>query len=68
LGLGKRPPTVNMGLLVGEPEYQLFVGEIDALVKAILTMSGVNPKFYTMRYREHGSTYLRHENQETGLW
>jgi hypothetical protein len=67
-GFGKATPTVNTGPQRNVPEYQLFVGEIDALVKTILTKSGVNPQFYTRRYREHGSTFLRHENQETSLW
>jgi hypothetical protein len=67
-GFGKATPSVSEGPQPSEPQYQLFVGEIDALVKAILTTSGVNPKFYTMRYRDHGITYLKHENQETSLW
>jgi hypothetical protein len=66
-GFGKAMPTVHEGPRT-EPDYELFVGEIDALVKAILTSSGINPQFYTRRYGEHGSTYLQHENQETGLW
>ena len=67
-GFGKATPTVHEGPARSEPDYELFVGEIDALVKTILTASGINPKFYTTRHGEHGSTYLQHENQESGLW
>jgi hypothetical protein len=41
--------------------------DIDALVKAILEKSGLNPKAYTNSYNKHASTYLRRENQETSL-
>lgn len=53
------------------PRYELFVGEVDALVKAILEASHVNPVFFTGRYHtKHARGYLRRHNRrkETRLW
>jgi len=62
---GKAMPAVSDPQR-SEPVYQLAVGEIDALFKAILEKSSINPKFYTNRFNEDASTYLRRQN-ETGL-
>jgi hypothetical protein len=46
------------------PAYNLAVGEIDSLVKAICKAANINAKVFTMDYQEPGRTYLRHENAE----
>jgi hypothetical protein len=66
---GKRtmPITVSgQGAIV--PQYELYVGEIDALVKAICDVSGINAKAFMLKLPEPGQTYLRYQNQETGLF
>ena len=48
--------------------YELFLGDIDALVAAILEKCTLNPIAYkTSSQNKHASTYLRYENQETSL-
>ena len=46
------------------PAYNLAVGEINSLVKAICKAANINAKVFTMDYQEPGRTYLRHENAE----
>jgi hypothetical protein len=69
IGFGQRNPN-PMKTSSRSPRYELFVGELDALVKAILDKSGVNPSFFTRRYQKHGRTYLRRYNRSkrTRLW
>ena len=51
-----------------EPVYQLFLGDIDALVKAILDKCGLRPiAYYPNSQNTHASTYLRYENQDISL-
>ncbi len=51
-----------------EQVYQLFLGDIDALVKAILDKCGLRPiAYYPNSQNTHASTYLRYENQDTSL-
>jgi hypothetical protein len=64
---GKRIPMKTSSR---SPRYELFVGEIDALVNAILDKSKVNPSFFTRRYQKHALTYLRRYNRSkrTRMW
>jgi hypothetical protein len=50
------------------PAYNLWVGEIDSLVKAICEAANIDAKAFTMRYGEPGRTYLGYENAETSLF
>jgi hypothetical protein len=68
LSFGKTMPAVISGEAADVvPKYQLFVGEIDALVKAILDISSVNPKVL-VPMQPDGQTYLKHQNEEKGLF
>jgi hypothetical protein len=64
---GKTTPTAMSGQVATVPQYELFVGEIDALVKAIFDVSSVNPKAFVPTQPD-GQTYLKRQNDETGLW
>jgi hypothetical protein len=59
-GFGK--PTIR-ALGGSVPAYNLSVGEIDSLVKAICEAANINAKAFTMRYEEPARTYLKHENR-----
>jgi hypothetical protein len=65
---GKPTPIKISGKAANVPKYQLFVADIDALVKASCDMGSINAKAFTNKYQEPGKTYLRHENVETGLF
>jgi hypothetical protein len=70
IGFGEFAPTDYRDGHRG-PRYELFVGEVDALVKAILEVSHINPVFFTSRYHtKHARTYLRRYNRrkKTRLW
>ena len=67
IGHGELPVDVTIDPPMG-PRYELFVGDIDALVKAILDASGVNPSFFTSTYQATARTYLTDQNKQTGLW
>lgn len=62
-------PISSSGAAASVPEYQLFVGEADAMVKAICEASSINAKVFVDKYQqEPGKTYLRHQNSETDLF
>ncbi len=49
------------------PVYTVFVAEIDELVEAVFTKSGLNPKFFLSGLSSHGLTYLKQDNLCT-IW
>ena len=49
-----------------DPVYELFLGDIDTLVAAILEKCTLNPIAYKSQ-NKHACTYLRYENKETSL-
>jgi hypothetical protein len=70
-GFGGKPtsPTLIVNPAGSTPPlYEIWVGEIDALVAAICSANTINPKFFTTRLQGPGQTYLRHENAEAGLF
>jgi hypothetical protein len=64
---GKTTPMVISGPAASVLHYELFVGEIDALVMAIFDVSAVNPKFF-VPLQPDGQAYLKRQNDETGPW
>jgi hypothetical protein len=68
IGFGTRTPPEFLD--ARRPRYELFVGEIDALVRAILDKCNVNPSFFTAGYGKDTQTYLRRRNrsEKTRLW
>lgn len=49
------------------PVYTIVVAEIDELVEAVFTKSGLNPKFFLSGLSNHGLTYLKQDNSST-IW
>jgi len=64
---GRTTPMAVSGQANSVPNYELFVGEVAALVKAIFDVSSVNPKVFVPTQPD-GQTYLKRQNDETGLW
>jgi hypothetical protein len=64
---GKATPIAISGSAVSVAKFELFVGEIDALVKVIFDVSSVNPKAFVPTQPD-GQDYLKRQNGETGLW
>jgi hypothetical protein len=67
IGFGKRTPVQSKQR---EPRYELFVGELDGLVKRIFTASSTNPEAFAGKYQKHARKYLRRYNRSkaTRLW
>jgi hypothetical protein len=68
VGFGKETPTT--GAPRTKTRYHIFVGDMDALVKAIVVADGINPAFFTTKYQRHARKYLRRFNRSkaTRLW
>jgi hypothetical protein len=67
IGFGKRTPVQGKQR---EPRYELFVGELDKLVKRIFTASGISSEALALKYQKHARKYLRRYNRSkaTRLW
>jgi hypothetical protein len=62
---GSGPPPKASGKL---PTFNLSVGEVDALVKAICDVCSINPKFFTTRFQPPGSAWARPPGPEGGQY
>jgi len=50
-----------------EPSYEVTIDDLDALAKAIMENSRINPKFFTNRLKGDALTYLQQQNKAV-IW
>lgn len=68
ISFGRNRPFVNHATTPQPPEYQVTIGDIDALFKRLFPLCRMNPVAYFSFLSPHGSEILTHWNTESAGW
>lgn len=68
LSYGRGRPFVNRSTPPQPPEYQVALGDIDALFKRLFPLCRMNPKAYFSFLNSHGREILTKWNDESAGW